>query len=610
MASTATGLSKKEAMRETARRYLADQIYVSILGKSQSMKIRQVLKSVDVGGVTFRLVRDVVAQSSRFETVDRRWAASVRFGDNRRPFERVVQDILISAGVPLGIDKMAGELAQVYGRPAEYYEQMLPRILADGEKYFKTGDAHGLASWLLNVTSDDEADVVFDSFLSEDQVAHFTQACPAAGWTVDNIADTAASVVKKCKEPIPLKILALLAWREIGSEDFDCVDFNAAVLADDRTIVLSDQKVYQAGVVKEIDKALAEIAEELAQLPIGAEEEEAEGPITLTDTDKEEIIRMILDRGSASSEEVLDAVMEVGPDDPGLAGALESLREALAADDRVMWLGGTRWGEIMQFPEEINEVPPSLVAPEVQPFETPEGDVYDQMLEEDGFDGNLKSAVYDPLAEDVTDEDPARTMYQPNGDSQRCVLKYHHKQEGTLSLCQINPDFFGVEPEIISIVLIDEGKRKTVYVNNTTRLIYGLKDLYKDITEVSGAVFHIEKTDRPGEYRFRFDGEIDSQLGIDLNRSLELLDLKARFESSDMPIYDVIRDIVGKQGMAFAQLVNEVNIVKRCSRLLIASILSSYHAFHTRGKSDQWLFDEKKASQGFNKTKRKYVKKD
>ena len=88
------------------------------------MKIRQVLKAVDVEGVTLRLLRDVMASDSRFETVDRRWAASVRFGDNRRPFERVLQDIIISAGVPLGIEKMAGELAQVYDRPAEYYEQV------------------------------------------------------------------------------------------------------------------------------------------------------------------------------------------------------------------------------------------------------------------------------------------------------------------------------------------------------------------------------------------------------------------------------------------------------------------------------------------------------
>ena len=610
MTSTATGLSKKEALRETARRYLADRIYESILGSSQSMKIRQVMKAVDIDGVTLRLLRDVMASDSRFETVDHRWAASVRFGDNRRPFERVLGDIITSAGVPLGIEKMAGELAQVYDRPAECYEQSLPRMLADKEKFFKADDVYGLAGWLLSVTSDDEADVVFDSFLSEEQVAQFTQACSAADWTVDNIADTAASVIKGCKEPVPFKILALLAWRAIGSVDFDPVDFYTTVLEDDRVVVLSDQKFYPATVIKDIKKAIVEIADELAELPMEPEDEETEGPVAVTDTDKEEMIKMILSRGSASAEEMLDTVLEVGREDSSFAGTLENVREALTGDERVMWLGGTRWGKVEEFPEEISEIPASLVVPEVQPFETPEGDIYDQMLEEDGFEGNIKGAVYDPLAEDVTDEDPARTMYQPNGDSQRCVLKYHHKQEGTVPLCQINPDFFGPEPEIIPIVLVDEGKRKSAYVNNTTRLITGLRDLYKDITEVSGAVFYIEKTDKAGEYRFRFDGEIDSQLGIDLNRSLELLDLKARFESSDMPIYDVITDILGKQGMTFPQLVNEVNIVKRCSRLLIASILSSYHAFHTRGKSDQWLFDEKKASQGFNKAKRKYVKKD
>jgi len=69
-------------------------------------------------------------------------------------------------------------------------------------------------------------------------------------------------------------------------------------------------------------------------------------------------------------------------------------------------------------------------------------------------------------------------------------------------------------------------------------------------------------------------------LGIDLDRSLELLDIKARYESQEMPIHDVIAEILErKPGMTFAQLVNEVNIVRRCSRLLVASILSSYHCF-------------------------------
>lgn len=610
MNESAATLNKADIARESARRFLADKAYLNLLGKSQAGKLRQVMKGVEIEGVTMRLMRDVMAQSSRFETVDRRWSIASRYGDIHRPFERVLIEILKSAGVPVALGVLAQELEQVYNRPAEYYEQALPRILTDKEKFFAAGnDKYGLAEWLLDASYYDEDDVVFESFISKDQIEEFTNLCPEAKWELGKIGDTAAKLAVDCKEPIPFKIMALFAWRALG-EDFDAIDFYTDVLADDRIIVLSDQKIYPAKAQKDFEKILAKIADELSKLPMEAEEEESEGPVTVTDTDKEEMVSIIIKNGSASAEELLDAVLEVGPEDSAFAGTLDNLKEALKDEERVMWLGGTRWGKVEVFPDEVKEIPALLVVPPSTPFETPEGDVYDQMLEEDGFEGNLKSAIYDPLAEDVTDEDPTRTMYQPNGDSQRCVLKYHHKVAGTFPLCQINPDFFGTEPEMIPIVLIDEGKRKNCYVNNTTRLIYGMKDFYKDITEVSGAVYIIEKTAKPGEYRFIREEEPDATLGIDTNRSLELLDLKARFESTDMPIYDVIVEILGKQAVDFPRLVNEVNIVKRCSRMLVASILSSYHAFHTRGKSDQWLFDEKKASQGFNKTKKKYIKKD
>ncbi len=609
MSDTAVELTKEDILRQTARRYLADLAYRQILGSEQPVKLRQIMKGVGVDGVTQRLMRDVMSQSDRFESVDRRWAPSVRYGDTHRPFERVLTEVIQSAGVPTSLEALAGEMAQVYGRTVDYYTQSLPRMLSDKERFFKVDDSYGLASWLLIPTSDEEDDIVFDNFLSEEQVAHFTEMCPSLKWNADKIADSAVQVLKKCKEAVPVKILALMAWRELG-EDFDAAEFYTQVLEDDRIVLLSDQRAYPADAVKEWTGALKAMAEELAALPMEAEEEEAEGPVTVTETDKEEIVKMILDRGSASAEELLDAVLEVSPEESVYAGALESMNQALQEDERVMYIGDNRWSKVIVFPEEVKVIPDSLVVPEVPVFETPEGDVYDQELEEDGFEGDLKSAIYDPLAEDVTDEDPTRTMYQPNGDSQRCVLKYHHKTEGTFPLCQIAPDFFGTEPEIIPIVLIDEGKRKQCFVNNSTRLIYGLKDLYKDITEISGPVFHIEKTSTPGEYRFRFDGEIDEQLGIDMGRGLELLDLRGRYESQDMPVFDVIVEILEhKPGMTFPQLVNEVNIVRRCSRLLVASILSSYHCFTTKGKSGQWRYDEKKRSQGFNKTKRKYVKK-
>jgi len=609
---TATKLTKEDIARQAAKLYLADRIYLTLLGKGQPAKLRQVAKSIDVPGVTPRLARSVMAESDRFETVDRRWAPAMRYGDTKRPFEQVLKDLLISAGIPVQVDLLAEELGHIYGRPGEAYAEMLPRILTDKERFFSAGAlGFGLAQWLLLPTSDEEADVVFDNYLSQEQVDEYSEICPEVEWDADKIAECAETLLKKCKQPVPVKILALIAWRAL-QEDFDPIDFYAQLVSGDQILLLSDQKAYPASVEKEFVDTLGKIAEEVAALPMEEEEEEAEGPVTITDTDKEEMIAIILDKGSATAEEMIDTVLEISPDESAFAGTLELLKPALEGDERIMWLGGTTYGKVVTFPNEVKEVPSSLIVPPTPVFETPEGDVYDQELEIDGFEGDLKTAIYDPLVEDVSDEDPALTNYQPNGDSQRCVLKYHHKTEGTFPLCQINPEFFGPMPEIIPITLIDEGKRKQAYVNNTTRLIYGLKDFFKDITDVSGAVFVIEKTAKPGEFRYRYDGESDEQLGIDVERSLEILDIRARFESQDMPLFDVITEILEqhRQGMTFAQLVNEVNIVKRTSRLVIASILSSYHCFHTRGKSGLWQFDEKKRSQGFNKTKRKYVKKD
>lgn len=610
MSASATKLKKDDSTLESATLYLADRAYMCVLGKGQPVKLRQVMKGVGIDGVTMRLIRHVMNEDSRFECVDRRWIPSARLGDKRQPVERSIHDLIASAGAPVAVPTLARELAEIYGRPSGHFEEALPRMLSDTERYFSIGgETYGLAEWLLVTDSEEEEDVIFDSFLSRERVEEFSKACPTAKWKAESVADTAAALVKNCKQAVPIKILALFAWRELG-EDFDAADFYARVASDERVILLSDQNVCHASAAAEFTKALGVLAEQVAELPIDYEEEEAEGPVVVTDTDKEEIVEIILSRGGASAEELLESVLEVSPDEPAFAGALESLGEALKADERVMWIGGTRWSKAETFPDEVYEIPAALAVPPSAPFETPEGDVFDQELEEEGFDGDLKAAVYDPLAEDVTDEDSARTMYQPDGESQRCVLKYHHKTEGTFPLCQVNPDFFGPEPEVIPVVLADEGKRRTVYVNNSTRIIYGLRDFYSDITEVSGAAFYIEKTSRPGEYRFRYDGEIDEQLHIDTGRSLELLDLKARFESTEMPLYDVIKEILSKQGMTFPQIVNEVNIVKRCSRLLVASILSSYHAFHTRGKSNIWQFDSKKESQGFNKAKRKYIRKD
>jgi hypothetical protein len=194
---------------------------------------------------------------------------------------------------------------------------------------------------------------------------------------------------------------------------------------------------------------------------------------------------------------------------------------------------------------------------------------------------------------------------------QRLALKYHHKEAGTMPLIQFHPGFFGKDPSIIQITLVSEGVRREVWINNETRLMYGLKDCFTSDMPVSGAAFEIHKTERPGEYRFIYDNRTDPLVFVPTSRLLELLELKNEADSAETTIFDIIVRILEhyKKGIGFVSLFTEVNLVRRVTRRLVASVLSSYHCFHTRGKTGEWQYDSKKRSQGFNKAKRKYIKK-
>jgi len=63
-------------------------------------------------------------------------------------------------------------------------------------------------------------------------------------------------------------------------------------------------------------------------------------------------------------------------------------------------------------------------------------------------------------------------------------------------------------------------------------------------------------------------------------------------------------------GVDFIRLWSEVNIVRRTSKRLVASLLSGYHCFYARqrGKNWLWRFDANRVDQGFMRQKRKFVR--
>ena len=316
---------------------------------------------------------------------------------------------------------------------------------------------------------------------------------------------------------------------------------------------------------------------------------------------------MIKEKETLTSEYIINEILGISKNNPKWPELAKDIEKMLADCSEVSYLGNNTWGLPLDIPEIANIVPDSLKIAEILPSENAEGDVFDQELSPEGFEGTLKTDVYNPLAEDVFDEDQSKTMFSMTGGKQKCVLKYHHKIAGTFPLCQIPPDFFGQKAEVFPITITNEdGLKETVYINNKNRIIIGMAPFYENITDVSGRIFYLEKTDNSNEYKFSL-GDTDKGCNIDLNRSMELLEIKNRLETESLTLFDIICEILEKRPIDFIQIVTEVNLVKRASRLLIASILSSYHCFNNNKKNGKWNLDEKKIDLGFNKTKKKYI---
>jgi hypothetical protein len=232
-------------------------------------------------------------------------------------------------------------------------------------------------------------------------------------------------------------------------------------------------------------------------------------------------------------------------------------------------------------------------------------------LEDEGLEGGLQAEILNPVTQDVFDYDAVVEKDQPALDSARCVVTRQHRRLGTFPLCQIPPSFFPTGTNLIELTLIDGEKREDIWVNRDTRLVYGMDKWYSEEMPESGAVFNLVKTPKADEFKFVYKSETDKLVFVAANRIQELEELAEQAKANDLSTFDLMTRIMPyhRKGSSFVTLFTEVNLVRRTTRRLVASILSSYYAFYQKPKSSLWQFDEKKEDQGFKKAKRKYVRK-
>lgn len=611
MARTSAKQAQAAAAKEAAELWLADRAYDYLLTTTEPVKTGEILRGIALEGISLRLVRHALAGNPRFQQFERKWTLSERFQDTTRPVETVINAILQSSGRPVSVDQMAHELAVIYGRPAESLEPIAARMLSNRGQYFEAGDGRfGLASWLVHPTSESEDDVLFDNFLEPEDVAPYRSAAKKAFGGV-GVAEACESLLTAVGTPIPIKCVLFFAWQS-DPYGYRPAAAYSALLGDEKLILLSDQRLCLASEVGVFLETLAQIADTLQEAEEEAEEVEEPAKLEIAEAEKEEAVKIILSSGGVvNAEDIIEPVLEISPGERSFEPALDQLITVLKGDSRIAWVGWGQWMPADDVPAYAYEVPAVLEIPPVHPLETAEGEVHDLILEDEGLAGPLKKEIFNPLAMDVTDDDAPDIDRGPVPQRQRCVLTYHHKMAGTFPLCQIHPAFFPPEPDILRIMIVDEAVRREAWVSRETGIIYGMSDWYQEMP-ISGGVFYLEPAVRDGEFRYIHEGETDPLVYIPDGRLLELLGIKDDPQINEISTFELItRIMAGQRNSAeFITLLTEVNLVRRVPRRLVASILSSYHCFDQKAKTDIWRFDEKKVSQGFNKNKRKYVRKD
>ncbi len=626
--TTAPSKPVQPSLDAVADEYLVHRLHQAIVSHGEPVKIADIARGIDDEAISMGLIRNTLTRyPQRFLSIDRRWDINTRYLDKQRPAQRLLEEIVANYAAPITAWDAAHEFALVSGRTPEGVLATIEKIFRGSGRFAEltvSGNPRYVSStWLLD-TSDDyltDSDVLFYNFLPAD--APDAYASLKLDWENDPVTAVETLLQKtSAKTPriIDNRLVQYLAFKALG-EDFDARALYGELLASDRLVVLSEHRWSDPETVQALRNYYIERAQSLAELP---EEEEAEveesTPLNVSEDDLLEFDHIIADADEKAVRAtfLLQEVFEIGAGDRTFANDIQTVIDSLRSrPERFTWVGYDRFRAPDSLPLYIGQVPESLLFPVVPQIETLDGDLMDQMLDDEGFERGLEREVLSSVAQDANDQEPSENTVWPDGVSADSttidlVLKAHHKEIGTFPLCQIPQGFLATEPNIVELTLRDKnGSSFQAFADYDTQLIYGigLFELYGEIAADSGAVIRLEKTNIPGEFLFINTGETHADIYVSPERTAQLQAYRNDVVEAGPTVssYDIVKYVLESSNSAksYLALLTETNIVRRVSRRQLASILSAWSGFSH--KSGLWTFDSKKATAGFNKAKRKYT---
>jgi hypothetical protein len=612
-----------------AQLWIEDFVVTSLLSAGRPLRGGELAARAEDWTLPRAALREALQKSTRVgidgRSFDCAWRLA-RKGQNRelraRPsLESLIRELLLSVGKPLPAAVIAREVALMRNIEDPNIKGAVAGVLKTLRFAIEiTPGVYIHENWLLKVGAPSDAHMIRENSLETD--ADFQGLLDFAEVSATQPAAIARELMEFTGGPLTQKVIGFFVHRA-NPQAFSAREL--AGILNDRTqfqplvggfITLKDQlaelKTQTGEWLNELAGPREDVdSEEMLQETVAHSEAFVPRPEELA-----EIKRLArgASNGDGAEGETYDVARlafdfyELEPGDALVAATIQGLNEALRRDADWLPSGVGRFMLRENIPAGIGEIPEELL-PVTLDLQDSNGQRIEVELEDEGLDGDSANWIHAPEWEDVGEEHEVISAFKVSNRQTKLVMLSHHLRAGTLKLRRVDEELWDLSGPVARVILTerDGGEEHTLWASKESGLLYGLYQWCEENLPASGGTILVE---REGQTLFISPGTPDAATFLTERRVDELEDLRAA--AHRISLVELITRIMAahRSGLEIGALWAQVNVVRRTSKRLLASVLSANGEFvcKQRGPNSNVWSVEKDGESGFKESKRRFLK--
>ncbi len=591
--------------------FLEDFVVTSLLSAGQSLTSEKLAERAEGWSLPLPALGQALTKSKRVRYDDGAWNLiwhSERRNQSREdraraPIEALIRELLLAVGKPLPTPVIAREVGLMLHSHDANLKSTVTNIIQTLRWAIPIAPGVYLhENWMLRIGAPDDELLIRENKLSRDP--DFQGLREFAEISATTPAEIARELLEFTGSPLHQKVIGFFVHCHAPAP------FSPRELA----ATLNDRKLFQPlidGFVtsqQQLPDLKAQTQEWLNELMAPTTQSETETivaaaaePVAATVATAPEI-----DATPATFQgEISAPTAEI--DDASETAAVAQ-PEAAPAEPTPDQLDLATRGE--QVPSYVGVIPETLLPIALQVIDPKTDAPFDYALDDAGLDGSAADFVHDPMWEDIGEEIEVAPLPAPAKapTETKIVMLNHHVRSGTVKIRGVDRAFFGMDEPFVQFKFHDPEDDETleVWTARAIGIVYEMGQWFDENLPPSGGTMKFERTDKGIEISV---DRPNAETFMTPRRLHELEDL--RKPAAKMSLFELLSRLVEDHpaGMTLPALWAEVNVVRRTSKRLMASVLSSYGVFSCkegRSKEMVWLYD--RSGGGFREEKREFVR--